>query len=1440
MTNQHIKPYLGSHDVKDTLNPDNFEIIDKMNTDNNGKKTEINTHVKNLVNRYQVEETLKTFITKIEENFNFDETEDMETVKDIIKKSTLITPEDIELFNYLVDVAEFKDYDDFVDNVENIANRNSYDFNESNNKVKISKQKKIFKEFINSPFELKELKDAVDLEETYLGEQKNMIKKIIDLEEKTKNKIIDTRNENIEDLKEEVEKISNRTAMNKFITERGTDKGGSWTEIRKSYRELIIDKELKGRRQADSERDLKSIEDIEKMERQVRQNNLKYGNLIEQDNFKEIDDIVDRMKQNSTSVKTSFDIELVQNESSLGQMENMRIMKENVINFLQKERVRKGKKEIANNNKLIRSVERAFDILGETPSMTQINEFNKFVNEILQEKFKYYVNTKENKNLFKDQLPNTKVDENFIVNIEKNQSKYRTQDFDEPITTDETRIFDSRIDNVNKELLKEFNKYQIVDSTAPRNIAKRAKNFNDTFSKTKTVKSTKKILAKHNNKGLLTGLLTEDKSSTYLFKFFALYSVDEDYAKDYLGAIMYNDWDKLNTSEISERNKKITEVFNEIKNGIKNANPSTEIDEINEINEIRDSFSFLKVRKNKEFNESEDIVKLLRTQIERDVGENKSMLEENNRVFEQKTKDAYIDDNVKFYEKESLLSLDKNDNFFKYVPPEGEEVILRRVTKSGAQFWLPFRNDPDNPIGKEEILTYRDWLKHAKTQEYIKNNGNQVDPPLTEKGENWGDFYTKATPELRKVFDLDFVSLDQFDWQEKDGVISATYSKKVNTKNVFGMFEATFLMNNVQKREKLKRKYAQYLDNVAIQAKLDVGQPILIEGVYFMKVPSYGAETLIGDEKVKDQFYLTKITEQQMREANERGVDIDFENKLKFRRNIRENFNIDLPNEIIDLMEENFKDIKRFNAFHFYKINRIVDDLIKNLETTNIEDLFDNNKTNNAKSILPKINKKEILDEVDEIVKNKGGDFTKGKVPPSLIPRCEKYYNEYKAIGVENNAQNKKKRKILRKKFERDVKMPIEEEQKQAVKKTLITLKDLSTETADPTRILNTFSRLADTFQAHRDLTSKKANLRESMKLLLDDYRNDPKNNFTDDQKAKLKLYFNHAMFYNPSVFNEKHIRTEFERNAKSFGIVDSKIIQNIPIPQDLDVAEVYMENSPYKRGLYSTFYRATHMWNTLSTRTKMIIGGVGTLSVLGLGIWGVSSWVNQTKRDDECNINNFDPETGAFTRPDTCVPLSIQEMINKCAHQSNTDVDGTWIYNINLDGTTRHSGDDPQDPDLLCTENLDVDNTKLLRGKDKCHQFCTLVQQIEPEDPVGDVDLGHTTSIPIGEYRITDIEGITGLSFDALVEQFGIGNIYTKLILGITEQEYNDLLITVENFQEILGEYGSVNAGIPVSILASKYSVEKNIIKEELDLEEDEYNNYLMKESDFEELFVL
>ena len=63
------------------------------------------------------------------------------------------------------------------------------------------------------------------------------------------------------------------------------------------------------------------------------------------------------------------------------------------------------------------------------------------------------------------------------------------------------------------------------------------------------------------------------------------------------------------------------------------------------------------------------------------------------------------------------------------------------------------------------------------------------------------------------------------------------------------------------------------------------------------------------------------------------------------------------------------------------------------------------------------------------------------------------------------------------------------------------------------------------------------------------------------EQKAKLKLYFNHAMFYNPSSFNEEHVRKEFERNAKSFGITDSKIISNLPIPQDLKVAKKYLEN---------------------------------------------------------------------------------------------------------------------------------------------------------------------------------------------------------------------------------------------------------------------------------------
>ena len=1414
MTNQQIKPYLGSHHVLNV--PDNFELRDRMTKDNTQSKQNISDHVNNLAKRYQVEEEVKKLIADIEKQKLFNGTENMEDVKTKIEGAEGLTEQQKKLFNALEEGKEFSNYNDFVDSVERISNKTMSEHNAQS----VIRDIEIFKEFINSTFELEELQNAVTVDNDYRKNQKKMIENIIELEKKLNisEKISPTT---------DISGLDTRTAIDTYIS----NSGKSWAEIRRLYRELIIDSELRdiglglGITQTDSTKELKFIEEIENQERQVRHNNSKYGNLIKDNNVDEIEKTVKKMNDNATLAKTTFNINIVQNEATIGQMENMKIMKENVINFLQKERVRKGKGEIANNNKLIRGVKRAFDILEENPSTEKINDFNKLVNEILKEKFDYYVK----KDLFKNQLSNTKLDKNFVSSIEAEQIQSIT--LEDRIIYDETRIFDSSVDRVNKELLKEFNKYQIIDSTMPRNVAKREKNFFDTFSKTKTVTNTKKILANFNDKGIITGLFNEDISRSYLFKFFALYSVDEDYAKDYLGSIMYEDW----SEDRGTKQEKVNDLFDDIKKGIKDANPNPDTDKVNDIDEIKDSFSYLNT-KNKEFKESDDIVKLLRVQIEEDVNESKGMIENHNKVFDEKTKDAYIDDNVKFYKNDSLLSLDKNDNFFKYVPPEREEVILRRVNKSGNISWLPFRIDKENPethIDKDKIVTYREWLKHEKTQDYLQNNGNTVDPPLTKSGQNWGTFYSNASPELREVFNQDFVSLDQFDWSEENGSIKAHYSPKINTKSVFNMFELTFVMNQPQKRQKLKNKYAQYLDNNQIKAKLKVGQPILIEGVYFMKVPSYGAQTLIGDEIVKDQFYMVKITEQQMREANERGVEIDFKNKLELRRNIRKNFNIDLPNEIIDLMEEEFEGIKKFNAFHFYKIEGIVDNLIKKLETEDYEKIYKNKKEG---KILPKIVAKEILDEVDVLVKKKNPNFRNGKVPPSLIEDCEEYKKRYNDIK-EPNAE--KKRRVLKRKFQRDAKIRIKEEQKQAVNKTLITLKDIKIQTADPTKKLDTFSRLADTFQAHRDFTNRKANLRESMTLLLDDYRNDPKNGFTDEQKAKLKLYFNHAMFYNPSSFNEEHVRKEFERNAKSFGITDSKIISNLPIPQDLRVAKKYLTN-PYQRGLYQTFYRATHLWNTLSTRTKMVIGGVGTLTALGLGIWGISSWVNQTKREDECNLNNFDPETGAFNRPDTCVPLSIQEMINKCANQSNTDVDATWIYSINLDGKTRHTGDDPQDPELLCTENLDFDNTELLTGKDKCHQFCTLVQEIEPEDPPGNVELGDQTSIPIGEYKITDIEGITGLSFDALVERFGIGNIYTKLILGITEQEYKDLLITVENFQEILREYGSVNAGIPVSILASKYSINKNTIKEELGLGEDEYNNYLMNETDFEETFML
>ena len=1401
-----IKPFLGTANSNEKLviedNKDLFKDV-KLKQDDINNKNQINNHMSNIVKRFQLQDIIIDRIATIE-NGIFNQINDSTDMTQI-DFDNLEEP-DKKLINELRKGKEFTNWGQFKEFVTNIAEQNT-----SQNTETQVKEKKIFKEFITSSFELKDLEKANEVRENYRKTQLDIVKEL--------------QQKNILDNNILVENLTIEQ-LDELIREKGFN---SWEELMEELTKVNnYDKEL-----------YTKIENIKKDVRLINQLDLRYGNLLKDNNFEIIKKYVEDMEFNKDVIQLSFDTSLVNNKSIMVEYRNMEITKDNVINFLKRERIGQ------NNKNIIRQVTAYFNELQKNPSVEEINKFNTRINKILKQKFQKY----QDKKLFSKQLPNIpnipnpKITEAFVV--PEQPGEVQIDDLDESINpttentnstpyedraNDDIRQFDDKIKEQNKILLDEFNKYQIIEAATYNKNRNVVKDYKDNLLETKIIQNAKKEI-----KGWNFSLFTKSRSDVYLFKFYALKSIDPIYAEQYLGTIMFKkkDWEK-NPVETQNTLNNVFEKINKF-----------ETDNEKELKKINEFFSFFKKKKNKEFEKSNtDSVKLLRAQIETEDSTNKDKIAESNRLLDEKTNQAHIDDNVKFYRRKTVLSLTDNDPFFKYSPPS-RGVILKPVLYSGNKMFLPFRDDENNPIDENKTLTYRDWLGHVPTQEFIKENGNVVDPPIVEEGK-WVDYYRKQDPGWKKVLDQDFVSLDQFDWSIKDGTITATYDNQVNPRSIQDRLREYFIWNETVKRKKLAKKHKSLLDNTPIKARLEVGQPIKINGVYFMKVRSNGLETKIGDKIVRDEFYLAKITEEQMRRATQNGVEVNYGNMLKFRRDFKNKFKIDIPNEILELMKDEFSQKATITSFDLFRIRRKIDDLKKDLTNSknSYEDFFDETKGQfeGVRKILPKIDKKQIFKDIDEIIKSKPPrDIT--KLPPYLSQTYQTYQKKYDEINSNDEKANSKKLN-LRRKFRKDAMVIIEQAQTEARNKTVVTLNNLDVEAASTVSVEKDFAELADAQRANRDFIIRKGDLRQTMTTLLDDYTNDPDNRFSPEQKAKLKLYFNNPMWYKPGSFSKEHVKEEWEKNAKSYGITDPKILSKVPIPHDNTVDVKYMNNWLGARTIARTYHRATHKYSTLTDSQKWYFNSTVAVGGLALGAWGISSWFNGTKKEDECNLDSFDPETGSFgDRNADCNPLSIQEMINQCQHQSNTDVDNTWFYSINLEGTRRHTdeGDNKaQDPDLICTENTDVDNIgDLLKATDICHQFCTMdIEEVE-SDPGEEIDLGDTSSMPIGRHKITDIEGVTGLSFDALVERFGIGNIFTKLILGITEQEYNDLLITVENFQEVLDEYGTVDTGFPLSILASKYRIDKQSIQEELEITNEEYNNYMMKEASFKEIFV-
>ena len=1392
---QDIEPFLGTITRNEKLRiEDKRDLLERITPDeeNLANRNLIDNHMKDTVKRFVVQREIVERIATIENEFfsGIDDSTDVEKVN-----FDMLGEADKNLLEALKKGKTFTNWGEFKQFVTNIAEQNT-----SKHTKTQEQEKKIFKEFITSSFEFEDLKEANEVKDEYRTKQLEIVKK---LQDKT--------------ILREHTWYGNTTIeqLDEFIRSHGYN---SWEELmEKLTNDENYDKEL-----------YTEIENIKKQARLINQLDLRYGNLLKDNNFKIIKNYVVKMESEPV-IKLSFNTQLVDNELIMVEYKNMEIMKDNVINFLKMERIGQ------NNKNIIRKVTADFNELQKNPSVEEINKFNTKINEILRSKFDKY----QKKDLFSKQLINTEITETFLnSDIFQNPdlgvtSSPVTPDVDnnqprvEDSAYDSVRKFDNKINEQNKIFLKEFNKYQIIEAATYNKNRNVVKDYKDNLSQTNIIQNAKREI-----KGWNFSIFNKSRHDVYLFKFYALKSIDAEYAKQYLGTIMFKkkDWD-LNKDETQ---RKLDKVFDRI-NKFDEANK-------NELNKVNNFFSFLKKKENKKFEEFKtDSVRLLRAQIETEDSTNKDKIAESNRLLQERTNQAHIDDNVNFYRRKTALSLKSSDTFFKYSPSEG--VNLVKVLNSGNPVLLPFRNDEDYPIDTKKTLTYRDWLSHGPTQEFIKKNGNVVDPPIVDEGD-WATYYNSQNdPGWKRILDQDFVSLDQFDWSMKGGVIEAKYDNQVNPRAIKDKLRDYFKWNQTKLRKNFAKKHKHLLDNTPIQARLEIGQPIKIKGVYFMKVRSNGVETKIGDKIVQDEFYLAKITDEQMRRAIQNGVKVNYGNMLKFRRDFKAKFKIDIPNEILELMKDDFLEKTTITSFDLFLIRRKIDDLKKDLTNSkkSYEELFNNKLSSGVQTILPKIEKKQILKDIDEIIKSQPPrDIT--KIPPYLSESYQRYQKDYNSI-TGNGRKERNMRLTLKRRFERRALTMIEQAQTEARNKTLVTLNNLELEAASTVSIEKDFSALADAQRANRDFIIRKGNLRETMTTLLDDYVNDPENRFDDNQKAKLKLYFNNPMWYKPGSFSKEHVKKEWEKNARKYGIKDPKILSKVPIPHENTVDVKYMNNWLGARTLTRTYHRATHKYATLTDSQKWYFNSALTVGGLALGAWGISSWFNGTKREDECNLDSFDPETGGFgDRNADCNPLSIQEMINQCQHQSNTDVDNTWFYSINLEGTRRHTdeGDNKaQDPDLICTENTDVDNNDLLKATDICHQFCSMdIDEVE-SDPGEEVDLGDTSSMPIGRHKITDIEGVTGLSFDALVERFGIGNIFTKLILGITEQEYNDLLITVENFQEVLDEYGTVDTGFPLSVLASKYRIDKQIIQEQLNIPNEEYNNYMMKEARFKEIFV-
>ena len=856
----------------------------------------------------------------------------------------------------------------------------------------------------------------------------------------------------------------------------------------------------------------------------------------------------------------------------------------------------------------------------------------------------------------------------------------------------------------------------------------------------------------------LKGIITNEKRrKKFINQFFAVLSTEENIDNSKIKNIAVMVFKKVDSTVIDSFD------LEDIKKISKN--------NINKFSNYRDEINKLKIYE-KQIEETNSMRNYYQSIKFTTIDEAEKEIDNYQNILNQEMEELEISETVKNHNTNFYTTLDIDDTFFKQNIQT--ELYTTTVESPTGEFRV---------FTKEEMgtISYTQWLNLKDTQQTITNNHGYIDPPVVESPLRWREYYNKQSSQWKKVLNEDFISLDLFDWSESStGEITASYNPKKRPELIMSKARELLKQNKIKKLDGYMKSNRKYLDNSTIQKNLPVGQPIKINGVYFVKIQGNNVIRNNPDFQNDTNQFLVKITEQQLRQTQQNSVKLNY-NTLKV--DLERRFNIKLDDKIIEHMRTLNQLPEKLTIFNIYQIHMIVYNIKKAINSPDstrerqaLRGILETREEYLDKGI-EKIN--TIIDELQDI-QSQGTEIEnssviedtfaqknlniEGEFRNALIENIQEFLEDNFAARLTSSKYVRDKARFIEYKCKPEL-LPILQKEYDSLKNKIVSdINEVDINVVNNSSIIRNFENTSVKLKTQRNIFNmSRSNLRKTMTTVLDDYANTyyPNN-------PEVKEFFKKDMWFQPKDSTKQSILNDWN-NFKTYNIAGINAdAPEPPLPQDYASNSMSFFEQAYTQSSVYFDIASTYM-NTPLGKALTVIG------TLGLGALGVFGIIQMTK-EDKCNVLLYDRETGERKKPDTdCNALNIEEMTNFCDRLSNNADGIQYFYSIKIGDKYKRRYEDEgeilaQDPEKKCTADGASNIKPLLKKTDFCHQSCSeyTIDEIENE-PITEQTCIEKYNIPQGNHKLENIIRLTGKSLNELTNECSLETLLSKYVFGIT-----------------------------------------------------------------------